>query len=219
MHQRDAKRIVIIANGECPEVSVGSGDYVLCLNGGTNRACQAGVLPHAIVGDLDSLGSEAAKVVLSGQVNVLRYPAEKDKTDMELGLEFLCRALRPNLNAGPEVLILGGLGQRLDQTLANLFILERYARKGFRFILRGPGVEARVLGGPQELHFASEPGRIVSLLSLSRTLKGLSIEGLKYEIHDVTLRFGDTRGISNEFMGGKAVIRFESGVLLTVREV
>ncbi|MEZ4581030.1 MAG: hypothetical protein R3A10_05170 [Caldilineaceae bacterium] len=46
-----------------------------------------------------------------------RHPTGKDQTDLELALE---RAIR---DGAPDILLLGALGGRLDQTLANLLIL------------------------------------------------------------------------------------------------
>lgn len=218
MKAQDAMRLVIIANGDCPDTDLKDlgreGDWVLCLNGGSNKAVTAGIIPNVLIGDLDSLSAETARFVTSRGVEVLRYPARKNQTDMELGLEYL----RETAGSSPEwprnVLILGALGERIDQTLANIFLLERYARQGFRFRLPGYGVEVLVCCGPFSVSLTGSVGLGLSLLPLSCIVEGISLEGLKYPVKGMTLRFGDTRGVSNEFTGCAAKVSFLSGVLL-----
>ena len=55
---------------------------------------------------------------------MIRYPVEKDETDLELSLDF---ALGEGVR---EILILAPFGGRLDQTLGNLSLLNREDLRG-----------------------------------------------------------------------------------------
>jgi len=53
------QRIVILANGELPDIDkarslVHNDDYIICADGGTRHALSLGIKPNLIVGDLDS---------------------------------------------------------------------------------------------------------------------------------------------------------------------
>ena len=92
-------------------------DYIVCLDRGYEIAASLGITPDLILGDFDS--AQAAPPENIG-VPVLRYPPEKDYTDLELAL----RVLDPK--DWPDLLIIGGLGGRLDHTVANIQMLAGY---------------------------------------------------------------------------------------------
>jgi thiamine pyrophosphokinase len=58
------KNALIIANGEPPQkkrlvLLAKRADTVICADGGANTALKMGIMPDAIVGDLDSIHGEA----------------------------------------------------------------------------------------------------------------------------------------------------------------
>jgi thiamine pyrophosphokinase len=62
-----------------------------------------------------------------------------------------------------------------------------------------------------------ENGGLVSLLPLSRKIKGISTTGLKYKLENDSLFRDKTRGISNIMTSKEAEIKFEEGVLLVIQ--
>ena len=89
-------------------LAAGREALVIAADGGLRHLEDQGLRPDLIVGDFDSLGRAP-----QGD-NVLRHPVEKDDTDMLL-------AVRMGLDRGYGTFVLyGGLGGRLDHTLANL---------------------------------------------------------------------------------------------------
>ena len=115
-----------------------------------------------------------------------------------------------------EILVLGALGARWDQTLANLLLI---ASERFR------DVDIKLMDGEQEIILVREgiahkitgkPGDIVSLIPLSDHVQGISTEGLEYPLHDEPLLFGATRGISNVLIDRSAMITLKQGALLCV---
>jgi len=127
-------------------------DLIVCLDGGYNIAQKLALQPHLLLGDFDSLegplpepealpeetepmdaagnslpGDTAENSPLrehggdkTGVPEIRRYPPEKDYTDLELTFRTLDPA------ATPDLLVIGGLGGRLDQTITNIQMLQKY---------------------------------------------------------------------------------------------
>lgn len=200
-------------------------DVVVAADGGALYALEMGRVPEVVVGDFDSvteatLRAKAGAFGNSG-MRVVRVPCAKDETDLELALDEAVR-----LGCG-EVVLLGALGGRLDHALANLQLLSAAADCGVKawvldgdqqvYLLRGedrPGPWGEESVG--ELELSGRPGQYVSLLPLTPVAGPVWTEGLKYPLVGEDLRFGRSRGVSNEFMGGRAAVRLGRGALLVV---
>ncbi len=187
-------------------------DYLICADGGTRHCIALGIAPHAIVGDIDSADPAVLADFARQGVDIERHPPAKDQTDLELALE---RALR---DGAEEILLLGALGGRLDQTLANLHIIAQRRWPIPIRIAEGAQV-AQVLTGGDRLTLTAPIGSTVSVIPFSSEVTGITYTGLRYPLHDATLRFGSTRGISNEVAESPTTIEIGEGVLLVVVEV
>lgn len=100
-------------------------DFIVCLDGGYDIALEYGLQPDLLLGDFDSIRLPAdtagrAPLFADAGFEVRRYPSEKDYTDLELAF----RVLDPRKT--PDLLVIGGLGGRLDQTLVNIQLLQEY---------------------------------------------------------------------------------------------
>ncbi len=135
-------RAVIITSYIDEPVDLGSlvspEDHLVCLDGGYDYARAAGIEPDVLMGDFDSLESPVPE---DSDIRILRFPPEKDYTDLELAFRLIDPAEHP------ELLVIGGLGGRLDQTLVNMQMLGRYtARPGENAC--GPDAGGTNVGGP-----------------------------------------------------------------------
>ncbi len=207
-------RAVIFVNGEVQDYTalarwLRPGDHLIGADGGTRHMLALGLMPDAVVGDLDSLEPETVAKLIAQGVDVERYPIAKDQTDLELAIE---RGLRAGAS---EILLLGALGGRLDQTLANLLIL---AQRNWPVPLRlAEGSQlAQVLRSGETLMLHAAPGSTVSAIPLSAIVTGITYTGLEYPLHDATLSIGSTRGVSNVVASSPATITIDEGVLLVV---
>jgi len=207
-------RAVIFVNGEVADPAslkrwLRPDDYLMAADGGTRHLLALGLLPRVIVGDLDSLEPERVAQLQAQGVILERHPVRKDETDLELAIR---RAIR---DGAEEILLLGALGGRLDQTVANLLLL---ARRGWPVpIALAEGDQlARVLRGGQSLTLTGPPGSLVSAIPLSARVTGISYQGLEYPLEEATLTLGSTRGVSNVIRRSPATIRIRTGLLLVV---
>ena len=61
-------------------------DLVIAVDGGGRVCLDAHVTPDLVVGDFDSLDTAVLEELRDAGARVLAFPAEKDATDLELGL-------------------------------------------------------------------------------------------------------------------------------------
>jgi thiamine pyrophosphokinase len=207
------QRIVIFANGELPDPDkarslLQNGDYIICADGGTRHAVALGIQPHLIVGDMDSAAKEAVETFREADVPMELFPHDKDETDLEL-------AIQRAVDLQPEqILILGALGGRLDQTLGNLALLTG-SRLAALDVKLDDGVEEVFLCRKQAV-IHGKRGDLVSLIPRLGAVSGIRTKDLKWPLHDETLYPDKTRGISNEMLGELASVWIETGLLLIV---
>jgi thiamine pyrophosphokinase len=112
--------------------------------------------------------------------------------------------------------VLGALGDRWDQTLANALLLASPTLAAARTWL-ADGSQQMTLARPGEaLPIHGLPGDTLSLLPVGGDAHGTTTDGLEYPLRDETLRFAATRGVSNRFTGTTATVRITAGLLLVV---
>jgi thiamine pyrophosphokinase len=178
-----------------------SRDLVIAADGG--YAQMGGIRPDLVVGDFDSLG-----YVPEGET-IVRHPAEKDDTDTML-------AARIGLDRGYRAfLLLGGVGGRLDHTLANIQTLAFLRESGARAALLGEGETITFLQN-ESLHFRAGLSGIVSVFSYGREAVGVYERGLAYALNDATLTDTNPLGVSNAFTGNAAEISVREGRLVVL---
>ncbi|MBT1176760.1 thiamine diphosphokinase [Bifidobacterium callimiconis] len=182
--------------------------YVVAADGGLDHTRFYGIETDAIIGDFDSVADDFSAYI--GLRNITRLPSEKDETDMlsavKIGWAQGARRFH----------IYGGLGGRLDHTLANMQMLARMAYHGGIGFLHGNGFVATAIADAT-LDFPAWDAperRMVSVFAHSDRAKHVSIRGLKYEVDDVELRNTRALGVSNEFLPGRpATIGVGDGTL------
>jgi thiamine pyrophosphokinase len=205
--------VVVVSGGEAPRtesaVAVPIGAPVIAADRGLDHARALGLAVTAVVGDLDSVDEEQLTAAEAAGTRVVRHPAEKDATDLELALEEALR-MRPT-----HVLVLAGDGGRLDHLLGTMLLLgsARYADVQVDAEIGDAGVH--VIRGERVLSGA--PGETVSLLALHGDAEGVTTDGLQYPLDRETLEAGSTRGISNVFVSDTATVTLERGVLLAIQ--
>ncbi|MCY3832329.1 MAG: thiamine diphosphokinase [Chloroflexi bacterium] len=182
---------------------------VICADGGALQARALGLKPQTIIGDLDSLSPQQVADFAAAGVEILRYPPEKDETDLELALHH-CRSI-----GAKEVHILGGLGGRYDQTLANILLLAHPAFRGLRVDFVDGDQQVRLLP-PGRHHVRGGRGDTVSLIPLGAAAEGITTRGLRYRLDGEPLQLGPARGISNVMLEEEVTIVLRAGLLLLV---
>jgi thiamine pyrophosphokinase len=206
-------RAIIFANGDPSDPEIvrqwtAQGDLIIAADGGTRQALAVGVMPHVVVGDLDSLNeADRAQLDRSG-VPLIAYPTHKDYTDLELALRHALE------KQATEIIIFGALGGRWDQSLGNLLLLTlpELAHVPTRIVDHHLSIE--VIRDRTEI--TGRAGDTLSLIALKGDAHGVTIEGCEYPLHDATLPFGATLGISNVLTQSIAKIAVKQGQILAL---
>lgn len=207
------KRAIIFANGILPDAQaarnlIRPGDWLIAADGGLRLALSLGFAPQLIIGDMDSARTDEISRAKDLGADLELFPRDKDATDLEL-------ALRHAVDSGCDsIRILGGLGGRSDQALANIFLLADPALRTADLRLDDGVEEALVIHDRAEL--TGSPGDVVSLLPLGGPAKGIVSEGLRYPLRGETLLPHRTRGISNEMTGALATVSLQTGQLICI---
>jgi thiamine pyrophosphokinase len=208
-------RAVIFANGIIEE-SHGAladkrhDDLVIAADGGAHNSLQMGLNPNVVIGDLDSISEPVRETLRNNGATFIAFSRDKDQTDLELALEYARRT------GAREILLLGLLGGRLDQTLANLLLLSRDEFSSLALtVVNGPDT-AYLLSQGNTRRIQGEPGDIVSLIPLSQQVAGVTTGGLRWPLRAARLEFGSTLSVSNELTGTEATVQIEQGKLLLV---
>lgn len=203
----------------------GPWDDVVAADGGARHAVALGLIPTMLVGDMDSI-DPGSREALRG-VPTLTFPTAKNETDSQIAVEWaLERGAR-------RIVVAGGLGSRLDHSLANCQLLVRIARAGGAGVITdgrqavyllfgtardlggGAGFEAEHPGPAGRLVLDAPAGHLFSVIPLGEC-RGLRLRGCRWELDGYDLSMGDTRTVSNEFAGRPVALSLESGVALVI---
>lgn len=202
--------VVVLAGGDPPPAWV-SGELpeavtVIAADSGLHHASRLGLAVDLIIGDLDSVETEA--LARFPNARIISHSPQKDRSDLELALEAAA-GLDP-----PRVIVVGGSGGRLDHLLANAALLsaEKFAEVDLVWLAASSAVY--VVRSALELHGSA--GDIVSLLPAGGEVWGVTTRGLQWTLTDATLELGTTRGLSNRMKGPVARVQVRQGVLFVV---
>ena len=143
-------------------------------------------------------------------IEILRYPVEKDMTDSELALETAVG------RGCKKIYILGAVGSRLDHSIANIFLLAKLLLKGVTGIIADERNEIFLVNDCITISQGEHAASKVSLIPFTGKVKGVSTAGLKYPLDNAELEIGSSLGISNEFSGTEAKITVQDGLLLVI---
>lgn len=207
--------ILIFANGflhhhESIRLLAEQADRIIAVDGGLAHIQTLDLKPDLLIGDLDSVTPRQVSWVEKQGTQVRRFREDKDETDLELAL-LAAAGYHPK-----RIIITAALGGRLDQTLANIFLLN---------LPELAEIDTRIDDGRQEvmmvrqsIELEGEPGDTVSLLPLSERVEGITTTGLKYPLNNETLAFNHTRGVSNRMTSTTARIEIQTGTLICIHE-
>ena len=180
-------------------------DYIVFCDSGLRHLEPLEVKPSLIVGDFDSHDNPYL------DVETIVLPCEKDDTDTVFAVK---EAIKRGFD---DFLLIGVVGARLDHTLGNVSIL---------LYLDSIGKKGIVIDDYSEMEIVSnEPACVndsfayFSLLNISGTAKGITIENAKYLLDNAEITCEYQYGVSNEVLRGKvAKITVKEGKLLLIKD-
>ncbi|MBI5972295.1 thiamine diphosphokinase [Staphylococcus caledonicus] len=169
------------------------------------------IIPVYTVGDFDSVTDEEREH-LKQALNIHPVKAEKDDTDLALGVEEA-------VNKGyTEINIYGATGGRLDHFMGMLQILQKplYVEKKVNIIVIDRQNEIQLLNTGQYQISKSSFYNYVSFIPVNGEAT-ISLSGFKYNLDHQHLEIGSTLTISNEVEEEIATINLEEGQVLQMK--
>ena len=214
--QAEADAVLLVAGGRAPTASwlqkVAQLYPVWAVDRGSDICRVAAVTPEILMGDADSSAASSWEWLEALQVPTVRYPADKDFTDLQLALQELSER-RP----GAAVLLTGGWGGRFDHAWSNVFSLLQATDLGISIAGIVDQAEAMfLLSGGQQLtvDFEQSP-KIISLIPLTTVCEQVVSDGVHWPLNRVNLSMHEPAAISNRLAENSQRIRvaLQAGIL------
>lgn len=187
-------------------------DLIIAVDGGMKAVKELQIRPDYCVGDFDSVDPVVYRW-FSTLEDVIweRHKPEKDETDTELGINLAIQ------NGASCIHLFGATGTRLDHTLASIGLLQ---------IPMEAGVSCWIVDGHNRITMINKNmtfekkdafGKYLSLIPYSEQVKGVTVTGVKYPLHDYTFVQGNSLGVSNEILEERACVQFSEGKLIVIQ--
>lgn len=184
-------------------------DLIIAADSGYNNASRLGVRPGLLLGDLDSIDRKKLAPDELEHIEKIIVPAIKDDTDTQLAVDTALE------RGADEIIIIGGLGGRLDHTLSTVFLLEYIKDKGARGVITDGRNRVQIMESGEELTI-KRGYKYLSLVGLTDTCEGVSISGVFYPLKDAVLERKYAFAVSNEITADAAEISLSKGILLVI---
>ncbi len=199
---------IVICNGEMPSRKILSEllkekPFIVCADGGANKARTFGIIPHCIIGDLDSITEETRRAAKRQKIQTI-YNPDQYSTDLEKAFDFV---LKKKIQ---KAVVIGATGRRPDHTMSNFSILKKY-HDGLDVLLKDSYCDIRIVS--RKILFEAQKGQIISLSPLGKC-SGITTRGLKYSLHNESLELGVREGESNVAVSSPVEISVKKGALL-----
>lgn len=201
-------KTIILADGSYPEHEIPleylrSAERIVCCDGSAEKLIDEGIIPEAIVGDIDTLSQ---RIVRRFPDRIFRI-TEQETND-------LTKAVAWCIEKGyRDLVILGATGKREDHTIGNISLLAEYSKNASVLMVTDTGI-LRPL--PESSTMDSFPGQQVSVFSVDPATE-ITSEGLKYPLKNRKLENWWT-GTLNEAVGEEFTLSFTGGPLIVYLE-
>lgn len=204
-------RAVVLCGGPPPDPQVlyywlVGADLFVCADGAGHPYDALPRLPDVVIGDFDSL---AGRIIDGRDGPRYLHIEAQDTTDSEKALIYVAE------HGYEEAVLIGAVGWRLDHTLYNCQLLERFAGE-LRMCIVGPWADAVRIGGGESVEWSLPLGTRFSLLPLDGTARGVTLEGAEYPLLGDTLETGAFATVSNRVAVTPLLITVGEGSLLAM---
>lgn len=182
---------------------------VIAADAGLLLCRAAGRLPDVCVGDFDSTPPDVLAEAEAAGARILRYPAEKDQSDLDLAL-----AAAREMGAA-EVWFTAAFAGRLDHTLAALGTV--LAAADLSAVCKEPHFTAYALNAAPvgRLRLTEVPGTVISLMAIGGAAR-LTADGFAYPLRAATVGPLSSLGLSNVAVDPVQTIEVLAGAVLVI---
>lgn len=183
-------------------------EYIICADGGLRYAISSGILPDAIIGDLDSVDEKCKEFIDNNIIPIIKFPVEKDETDTELAVLHL-------IELGCDDITLSGVtGSRLDHTFGNIYLLK---------MIKNKGIQGKIVDDNNTIYLVDDyiklerrDGYYTSVIPITQEGVIVTLTGFYYPLNEELINFGSTLGISNKIITDYGEIKIVKGNALII---
>ena len=184
--------------------------YIVGVDRGALKLVENNIDFDVAIGDFDSVNRDEKIAIKNKAGQFVELAAEKDMTDCEAAIEYTVA------NGWKEIYLYGATGGRLDHQLAVIALMLKYAKQGIQIYMVDAQNKLFVLL-PGMHGIKVENKRYLSFFALERSVRALTLTGVKYPLDCYDLTVDDARCVSNEAITKKVGISFGIGYLLVVQ--
>ena len=202
------KELLLATGGRAPKIDwltkAAKQRTLWCIDHGIDYCYSAKLLPQRLIGDGDSAANACWNWARKNQVQVEKFPPEKDYTDTQLALNMAA-------NENALIILTGAFGGRFDHAFSTAFTFAHSKLKG----IMADEKEAMLFikgGESVSLNFTSFP-KALSLLSFTQFAKGVNIDNVKWPLENKALQQGFPYSVSNEATKNPVHISIADGIL------
>lgn len=204
--------VIIVSGGRAPSLKLFKSllkinSFIIAADAGGEFLKENNIIPDLLVGDFDSISDESL-LYFENKAKIIHYEKEKDFSDTE-------GAFKEALKLNPDTIyFLGSTGTRIDHFLGNLSFLNDSLEKGISsFIVDDYN---KIFLVDRQCEIKKDFGDYISFQSFRGDVANFSLQGAKYKLKNYTLKMGDTRTISNEFLAETIKVKFKKGKVLVI---
>lgn len=179
-------------------------DVVLAADSGADLLAEAGIVPHALIGDLDSVSPEQ-----KGGTAKLVEDLDQETTDCDKLLTYA------ESQGFEEITLAAVEGDRLDHVIATVQSAAKAAIRVRLGLRRGVGW---VIRGGERLFVPAREGRLVSLLPIE-SCRGVTLSGVQWPLENADLSPGGRSSVSNRATSSRVAVGIAEGSALLVVEL
>lgn len=183
-------------------------DFFIYCDAGLKHREKLEQKPALIIGDFDSFEKPET------DIETITLPCEKDDTDTVYAVK---EAMRRGFS---EFLLIGVIGQRLDHTLGNVYVLYMLEEAGLHGAILDDYSEMElILEGQDRKKTVEDSFAFFSLVNIGGIAEEITIRNAKYPLENGNIQRDYQYGVSNEVIPGKtAEIFLKKGSLLLIKD-
>lgn len=210
--KKSIHHIAIVAGGTLEyamKKRIRKADYIIGVDRGAYWLLENHVTPDLAIGDFDSVSPRQLILIEKEIAKVVKYPKEKDATDLELAMDVAC-GLSPKI-----IELFGVIGSRMDHTWVGVQLLQNMKSHNILGLIVDNFNEISLLSGFVSLH-KSQTYRYVSFFPFNDRAT-ITLTGFQYNVSRRVLVSGSSLGVSNEIISSPAKVVVHDGLLLMMR--
>ena len=186
-------------------------DTIIAVDNGLKILNEINVKPNHIVGDFDTVNKDILDLYLEdSSIKIHKFNPIKDNTDTDIAIRLAIEL------KSYEIIILGGIGSRIDHILGNIQVLKYALDNNIKCEIIDENNEIQLINKTTALNKYEIDKKYVSLIPLTEKVENINLKGFKYELENGELTIGSSLGISNEIVEEQAIIEFDNGILVMI---